>query len=451
MLRPLRLTPFEEYMLVDDQPAYPMSCFFKIKLQGKFDVAVFTSALHDTLPSHPLLGSVVMETNGRYFWRNTETMPVAARLPLETERCFPVSQGINLFHEPALKVSVCNANTNPAEGHLEGQTNLIFEVHHSASDAAGTARFIEDVLCSYAQQTDFADTRTTIQRASVDPDLLRHRGIFRHNILRSMPKQFWGIFRAWKFLLNRVVPLTSEKLVDHQELSSNYPTILCRELTEEETQHVKQKAKQLGMTINDFFLCSTFLMMTKWRKEHVRNPKKGTLRIAVPVNLRTLADERMPAANVVSMVFLDRKPEKIQPTSSFYRGIHNEMQHIKRCGLGWTFIRGLTLYRRVFGNFRKMMRPDRCWATATVSNLGRLFADVPLPRRGGRVQIGDSLELIGVEALPPVRSSTALGISVMTYADCLVINLHYDSAVLTRSDAQSMLQDLWEVPCKDWV
>ena len=242
--------------------------------------------------------------------------------------------------------------------------------------------------------------------------------------------------------MNRVVPLTQKKLVAPQRLPGDYPAILCRDLTEAETQNVQQKATQLGITINDLFLCTAFFAMKNWQEQHAAGGKKGNLRIAVPTNLRTPADAPMPAANIVSMVFIDRKPEKIQPVPAFYQGIHKEMRHIKRCNLGWAFIFGLTLYRRIFGSFRKMMHPEQCWATATVSNLGRLFAAVPLPMPEGRVQVDKSLELTGVEACPPVRSLTALGISVLTYAGCMTVNLHYDSGVLTRSDAQSILEEL---------
>jgi NRPS condensation-like uncharacterized protein len=207
-------------------------------------------------------------------------------------------------------------------------------------------------------------------------------------------------------------------------------------------QNVQQKAKQLGITINDLFLCSTFAAMKNWQGQHVAAKKSGHLRIAVPTNLRTPVDVRMPAANIVSMVFLDRKPENIQLVESFYREVHCEMQHIKRCNLGWAFLHGLTVYRKVFGSFRKMMQPNRCWATATVTNLGRLFTDIPLPIREGRVQIDESLELIGIEASPPVRTQTAIGICAMTYADRMTINLHYDANVLTRSDALSILDDI---------
>ena len=442
MLFPLRLTPFEEYMLLDDQPAYPMSCFFMLKLRGKFNVSVFESVFQQALKNHPLLTSSVTETNGQFYWQNTEKMPEVVRLPLDEERRFPASKGINLFCEPALKVTICNKNADPAEVELDGQTNIIFEIHHSASDAAGLLRCVEDILCGYAGQTGFAD----VPKKPVETALLVRRGTFKldwHNTIRTLPKQFWGIFRAWKFLMNRIIPITPKKPDrDAQIPPADYPAILHWDLTAAQTQSVRQKGKQLGITINDLFLCSAFFAMKHWQEQHVTGKKSGTLRIAVPINLRTPADDRMPAANIVSMVFLDRKPDTIQQTESFYQEVYREMQHIKRCNLGWAFIHGLTVYCRIFGSFRKMIQQDRCWTTATVTNLGQVFTDTPLPTREGRIQLDESLELAGVETSPPVRPWTALGISMMTYAGCMTINLHYDSGVLTRFDAQSILESI---------
>ena len=466
-------------MLADCQPAYPMSCFFMLKLRGRFDVSVFTSALQNALANHPLLTSIVIETKGKFYWQNTGTIPVITRLPLDEECRFPAAKGIDLFREPALNVTLCNNNTDPAAITLDGQTNIIFEVHHSACDAAGIARFIEDIFCTYAQKTGFTDA----QREAVHTDLLLHRGIFGQNSMRTLPKQLWGLTRAWMFLLNRVMPLASTM---ETKPSADYPAIIHRDLTPAKTQNVLQTAKQFGITLNDLFLCSVFFAMKNWqeqqvpllypkwgqnrffsfanfaftlrplwlkfyrkgRRESTEDAKEqfifpcGYLRIAVPTNLRTSADILIPAANIVSMVFLDRKPQNIRQTPSFYQGICREMQHIKRYDLGWAFIHGLTLYRRIFGSFRKMVQQNRCWTTATVSNLGRLFADIPLPKQEGRIQIDKSLELIGIETAPPIRAGTTLGISMLTYADGMTVNLHYDSNVLTRSEAQSILDDV---------
>jgi len=444
---PLRLTPFEEYMLLDDQPAYPMSCFFMIKLRGRFNVAVLESALQTTLENHPLLTSLVTETNGQFYWRNTGKMPDVTRLPMDNERRFPASKGINLFSNPALKIAICNDNADPKAVELDGQTNVIFEVHHSACDAIGLARFIEDVLCNYARQVaPTGEYSAEVHRKLVEPDLLIRRGTFvqkRNELLQSLSQQFLRFLRVWKFFVNRIIPLTPTKPDRNAPMPvADFPAILHRDLTAMETQNVQQKAKQLGITINDLFLCATFLAMKSWREQHVTDKQRGQLRIAVPVNLRTPADVRMPAANIVSMVFLDRKPEKIGNSQALYQGVCREMQHIKRHNFGWGFIRGLAVCQRIFGNVHKMIRQDRCWATATVTNLGRLFVDIPLPTRAGLVLIGESLELIGIETSPPVRPWTALGISVLTYADCMTINLHYDSGVLSRSDAQSILDDI---------
>ena len=207
MFFPLRLTPFEEYMLLDDQPTYPMSCFFMLKLRGDFNVTVFQSALQNTLEHHPLLTCSVQNVKGIFFWKYIDTPLLIVRLPLDEERRFPPTKGIDLFREPALRITVCNKNTDPATVNLEDQTNIIFEVHHSACDAAGIVRFAEDALCDYAFRQGF----TEAQREAVDPDLLSRRGTFgkpRNSILRMLPKQFFGICRAWTFLMNRVVALS---------------------------------------------------------------------------------------------------------------------------------------------------------------------------------------------------------------------------------------------------
>ena len=441
MLFPLRLTPFEEYMLLDNQPAYPMSCFILLTLRGEFDVSVFESALRQALEYHPLLTCAVTEAKGRFYWQPAGPTLTIARSHLEKDRHFPAAQGIDLFCEPALKVTVCNEKVLPEEVRLTGQTNIVFEVHHSACDAVGLIRFMEDILCYYARQTGFAD----VQRDSVQPDLLARRGTLRVNwsaICSILQRQFWGIFRAWTFLLNRVIPLTPKKPFNLQKPSADYPAILLQTLTATETQSIRRRAQQIGITPNDWLLCAVFFAIQNWREQHVDDEKRGHVRIAVPTNLRTPKDVLMPAANIVSMVFLDRKPKNIQRSEAFFRGVHREMRHIKRHNLGWTFIHGLTVFRWMFGSVRKMTQQDRCWTTATVSNLGRVFADLPLPTREDYVQVDDSLELIGVEGSPPVRLGTALGISVLTYAGQMEINVHYDPHVLTRGDVQSILDDV---------
>ncbi|MDR3182039.1 MAG: hypothetical protein LBT89_03815, partial [Planctomycetaceae bacterium] len=223
-----------------------------------------------------------------------------------------------------------------------------------------------------------------------------------------------------------------------------FPAVVSHYFDEHETQQIRRKAKDAGLTLNDAALTAAFLAMKQRVEKDTAQDLPGYLRIAVPTNLRTDADRLMPAANIVSMVFLDRKANRIADTPAFRQGIHQEMQHIKRCRLGLALIHGLRIYRRVFGSFTKMIRRDKCWTTATVSNIGIVFADLPLQKIDGRLQLGNSLELVSVCSVPPIRPQTVLGVCLLTYANRMTLCLHYDSAVLTRSEAEELLAAMSE-------
>ena len=150
----------------------------------------------------------------------------------------------------------------------------------------------------------------------------------------------------------------------------------------------------------------------------------------------------MPAANLVSMVFLDRKPGKIADDQRFLQTLHREMAHIKRCNLGLAFIHGLNVYRRFFGSYKKMINQNRCWTTTTVSNLGSLLTSAPLPRRDGRLLLDHDLELSSVESTPPVRPQTSTGICAMTYAGRMTVSMQYDTTLLGREQAESLFEKI---------
>ena len=62
------------------------------------------------------------------------------------------------------------------------------------------------------------------------------------------------------------------------------------------------------------------------------------------------------------------------------RSIHEEMNSIRRCQLGLTFIVSLWGLRLLPGGLAKWVDRDCCEATCVLSNLGRAMADSPLPR-----------------------------------------------------------------------
>ncbi|MDR3183470.1 MAG: hypothetical protein LBT89_11250, partial [Planctomycetaceae bacterium] len=197
----MRLTAFEEYMLLDSHPAYPMSCFIELILKGDFDSAAFTEAADAAVRLHPLLSCSAEQTaDGYHRWVPHEPAVCVIVSENTGTSSLPVSGGIDLFREVPLKITVCRLDA--------AVTQITMEVHHTACDAAGAFRFAEDVLYGYACRKGAADV--SVQREAVKPELLPQRGKYGLTPsvwLRILPKQLWGLTRAWMFLFRRIRPL----------------------------------------------------------------------------------------------------------------------------------------------------------------------------------------------------------------------------------------------------
>lgn len=74
MSETIPLTHFEELMLHQDSSAYPVSCFVRLRFEGRLVRAAFESAACVAIGSHPLLHAVV-EKQKRYVWRVGDVAP----------------------------------------------------------------------------------------------------------------------------------------------------------------------------------------------------------------------------------------------------------------------------------------------------------------------------------------------------------------------------------------
>ena len=159
---------------------------------------------------------------------------------------------------------------------------------------------------------------------------------------------------------------------------------------------------------------------------------------AVPMNLRQGDDSRMPAANVVSMVFLQYTPAQIADPARLLRGIHAEMDLILRRQLGLTFVLSLSVVRALPGGLAGRANQRRCEATCVVSNLGRAMADSPLPRRDEKIVAGNVV-LDGIDFFAPVRHGTAVTVGLVHYAGGLQICMQYDRRSISEVQAEDLL------------
>ncbi|MFM8434842.1 MAG: hypothetical protein ACKOBP_05775, partial [Planctomycetia bacterium] len=194
-----------------------------------------------------------------------------------------------------------------------------------------------------------------------------------------------------------------------------------------EARGLRRAATRAGVSLNELAAAALFEALLEALPAAACMHARDVVRLSIPMNMRRPADRRLPAANVVSMVFLDRTPADIT-SAGLAASLHSEMQLIKRLGLGMTFLFTVAAARRMPGGIARLVADRSTAATALFTNLGRILAR-PADRRGGLVNVGP-LTLVAVEPIAPLRRGTAVAVAAAEYGGRLTFLFHTDPSCL---------------------
>ncbi|HEX3315091.1 MAG TPA: hypothetical protein VHR72_09390, partial [Gemmataceae bacterium] len=161
-------------------------------------------------------------------------------------------------------------------------------------------------------------------------------------------------------------------------------------------------------------------------------------RIVVPVNMRDVGDRRMPAANRVSMAFLDRQVPDSQDEERLLSEILEEMRIVKRDVRATRLLLVLGVLQWFPGILAKGLRRRRPWATALLTNVGAALSNCHLPREDGKLLVG-AMTLEAVDMVPIIRACEPISFAVSTYAGRLTLGMHFDPRTVRATDAEAML------------
>lgn len=260
-------------------------------------------------------------------------------------------------------------------------------------------------------------------------------------LLLRLPFELWGlVIGLATFFLRRPAelhspdgfqPIDSDAVLDMPQ----------RVLTEQDLATLMRTAHRDGATLNDILSRDLCQAIENWNQQHEGRRRWKPIRVMVPVNLRTEKEEAMPAANVVGMVYLDRRPAWHASPRWLLKSITWEMSFIKRFRLALAFVRAITVINRIPGGLSFLTRANRCYATCVFSNLGRVLDRTPLPCCDGKLTAG-GLTLESVAMAPPVRPHTPIGLACITYAGRPRFVLNYDRRVLSGASAEELFAEI---------
>jgi hypothetical protein len=428
---PLPLSPFEQLFVSDDFPAYPMHFFYRLRFDGRLHRRALEKAIEIAVARHPLLSAVVNSSAGRSEWVSCDGQaPEMHWLQEEPDVAFPPAELIDLRTRPGLVATAVVGRC---------RSDLVLQFHHATCDGIGAMDFVSDLLTAYSNVLAGTDR---YRFKVLDAAQLRGRDalpLSGPGLARWLVRQTPRLVSLWRFFRRRPAPVIPHRAdMERSRPVPDYPEGLVCHLTREESAALAGMAQGSETSLNALLARDLVLALGQWRK-HQDYAEDAWLRLMLPVNMRTPFHRQMPAANVVSTVFLDTRLTNGTPSETLLERLDGLMQRAKRDNLGIVWLVGLRLLQRLPRGWAKARRSRRrCLYSALFTNVGAALAASPLPRADRRLRIGD-LILEDVEFLPAARPLQCVGFGVTSYAGRLSIAMRYQSEVITSPKAKELL------------
>lgn len=433
MSQPLKLTPFEEYMFCDDRPDYPMTGFFRLRFSGKLNSDAMNSAIQQATARHPLLRSrVCRDRRQGLCWETDETIAIPLeRWSADSQNEYPTAAFMDLTQNVGTRIWLVDH---------ESRSDLVVQMHHACTDALGMCQFIDDLLILYArnvgQLSDNADLSPLDQQRL---PLRNQFGLTWKRLLRMLPRQILGLHIVGKHFVRKAAPLGLLSVDQPLQQTTAFPSPCTTYFDRQITACILSETKRRRVTVNDLLARDLFLAIHEWRTQHGAELKDEWLRFFVPINQRTTEDETISAANIMSAVFLERNQRQLRDAESLLQSIQAEMQVHKRSQHGFLFIAAQALMKKMPRLRNRVIRRGKCVSSCVFTNMGIILSRTPLPRREGKLTIGE-IVLDRVDFVAPLRPLTAAAFCVYTYAGGLTVNLHFDPRSISRMHADELLE-----------
>jgi hypothetical protein len=427
-------------MLVDEHPGYPMVYTIENIFDGRPNRVYLEQALKLVLERHPLLSACVRDVRGYPHWIPLTDSSIhvvwMTDEGISEDQLLPV---INLKRESGLRLWVIP--------HGKG-VRIIWGFHHACCDAIGAFGVIGEWMAVYNALFHMTDYRDSLP--DLNQDALLHRATFpsqkkpgekktpsvptarwkrtwsslkiARNVLRSHP---WQAGNGLRYTGSEPLPVNA--LLSKREMDYSVGGPLRSYLLRRKT------------SLNNLLIANLFRTLSDWNGHtHGVDPSRF-LRVTVPVSKRLIIHRNMPAANVLSYVFIDRHEGACVKRPALLNSITGEMLAIRRQNLSRLFVHYLSYLSKYPALMRFLSRRRILSPTAVLSMVVPLrHFRARLEQQEGSVLSGN-MRLLSIHGAPPARPGTGLAMTVIPYADKLNIALRCDPKFMSDENRERFL------------
>jgi hypothetical protein len=192
-------------------------------------------------------------------------------------------------------------------------------------------------------------------------------------------------------------------------------------------------------TLNDAALAALFCTLRDWDALHGAPVDRGTYRIVVPGDLRVRGDERMPAANRLTFIFLTMPVRQCTQPHLLRPLLGARTQEIWRTRQDLDFLRSIEGLDR-FDRLPALSRSGRVFASACLSNISLYTKRYlrPFPVEGEFHLIGD-LKLAGYVSAAPLRAGMRATVCLQMRWNRLEVLLRFDPWLYDDDEGRILL------------
>jgi len=432
---PLRL--YESFMLLDENPRYPMTYTLELRLSGRLERGALEEAWRETLAWHPLLTARVERSR----WRRSVWVPAEAPPALHWHAMTDAARlrpgPIDIAAEPGLRLWALDDPREP---------RLWFQFHHVATDGIGGMQFIGDLLARYSLLTTPPGGTPPVP-APIAIERLHERETlwpepsFRRRLLSTTARRLWNLSAS------RPRPLAAGRGDPGANVSSQpeaaapqFPTYHTRVLDRTALGALRQAAARRMASLNDLTTLAFFRALKDWNREHDFGAPETCLRVSLPVSLRCPQHDDSPAANQLSLMMLTRSERELDDEAASLRHFRHATEVCSASVEGRLFtFWGGGLAARLPWLFR-LGGGRGCFCTGILANIGRVRRHLRgrFPEDDGRIVAG-SVRLDALLGAACVRQGARVAASFGTYADQLFLNMNCDPLYINAADASRLI------------